>query len=295
MEIIVHGGAGGTPEEPEPRQSVLDEAASEGIANADPLDAVESAVKVLEASPRFNAGVGGSIQSDGVIRTDAGVMRSNRVAGAVCSTPGLEHAVSGARVVAEETPHILVSGENALDLSEAHGVTIDGELSTERTRDRWAELEPPDGGVEEELAWLREHFGGGDGASGAHASPQDLDTVGAVAREGDTFATATSTGGRWLAFRGRVGDVPQIGSGFYASPAGAASATGAGEDIARVTLCNRAVRHLEDGADADAAATRAMEEFEAITGSTAGIIVAGPEGTGSAYNSEGMQTAWNRD
>lgn len=295
MEIIVHGGAGGVPDEPEPRQRVLDEAASQGIAYDDPLDAVEAAVKVLEASPRFNAGVGGSIQSDGIIRTDAGVMRSNRVTGAVCGTPGLEHAVSGARVVAEETPHVLVSGENALELSEAFGVDIDVNLSTERTLERWAELEPPDGGPQQELAWLREHFGGSDGTPSGETSSQGVDTVGAVARQGDRFATATSTGGRWLAFRGRVGDVPQIGSGFYASPAGAASATGAGEDIARVTLCSRAVRHLEQGADAGSAAARAIEEFEDITGSSAGIIVAGPEDTGSAFNSKGMQTARVRE
>lgn len=291
MEIIVHGGAGGTPEEPEPRQRVLEKAASEGMANADPLDAVEAAVKVLEASPRFNAGVGGSIQSDGTIRTDAGVMRSSRVAGAVCSTPGLEHAVSGARVVAEETPHVLVSGEHALALSDAYGVEIHRDLSTEQTRERWAGLTPPDGGPQEELAWLRDQFGGSDGTSRGEASPRDLDTVGAVARAGEEFATATSTGGRWLAFRGRVGDVPQIGSGFYASPAGAASATGAGEDIARVTLCRRAVRHLEEGADAESAAGQAITEFDDITGSVAGLIVAGPEGIGSAYNSDGMQTA----
>lgn len=295
MEIIVHGGAGGLPDEPEPRQGVLDEAAAQGVASDDPLDAVEAAVKVLEASPRFNAGIGGSIQSDGRIRTDAGIMRSNRVTGAVCSTPGLGHAVSGARVVAEETPHVLVSGENALELSEAFGVETELNLSTERTRERWAELQPPDGGPEQELAWLREHFGGSDGAPKGDVSPVEFDTVGAVARQGDRFATATSTGGRWLAFRGRVGDVPQVGSGFYASPAGAASATGAGEDIARVTLCSRAVRHLEEGTDASTAASRAMEEFEDITGSTAGIIVAGPDGTGSAFNSEGMQTAHHHE
>lgn len=291
MEIIVHGGAGGVPDEPTPRQRILDEAASDGIANEDPLDAVEAAVTVLESSPRFNAGVGGSIQSDGVIRTDAGVMRSNRVAGAICSTPGLEHAVSGARVVAEETPHVLVAGEHAIALSEAYGVEVGEDLSTEGTRERWADLDRPAGGPREELAWIREHFGGSDGTPSAGASPKDLDTVGAVAREGDAFAAATSTGGRWLAFRGRVGDVPQIGSGFYAGPAGAASATGAGEDIARVTLCRRAVRHLEEGSDAETAATQAITEFDDITGSTAGIIVAGPEHTGSAFNTEAMQTA----
>ncbi|MFC6753162.1 asparaginase, partial [Halorubrum tibetense] len=30
MRVIVHGGAGGVPDEPEPRQAVLDEAAAAG-------------------------------------------------------------------------------------------------------------------------------------------------------------------------------------------------------------------------------------------------------------------------
>jgi beta-aspartyl-peptidase (threonine type) len=285
MQIIVHGGAGGVPDEPEPRQAVLDEAAAVGADADTPLAAVEAAVRVLEASPRFNAGVGGAVQSDGVVRTDAGVMTSDLTTGAVCSTPGLEHAVTGARVVAEETPHILVSGEHALALVEDYGVEVGVDLWSDRTRERWADLDPPDGGPRAHLEWLRERFG-----TGGETDSHDHDTVGAVAHDGETFATATSTGGRWLALRGRVGDVPQVGAGFYAGRAGAASATGAGEDIATATLTRRAVDHLEDGADAEGAAQAAIEEFESLTGSTAGVIVADKDGTGAAYNSEGMQT-----
>lgn len=291
MQIIVHGGAGGVPDEPTPRQAVLEDAVSTGATAATPLSAVEDAVRVLESSPRFNAGVGGCVQSDGEIRTDAGIMTSDRMAGAVCSTLGLEHAVSAARIVAEETPHVLVSGEHATALAAAYGVEVGVDLWTERTRERWDEADPPEGTLQEHIAWVREHFGGGDGAGQADSGNLDHDTVGAVARSGDSFAAATSTGGRWLALRGRVGDVPQIGSGFYASPAGCASATGAGEDIAKTTLTRRAVGHLEDGSDAEAAARLAIQDFEELTGSSAGVIVAGREDVGSAFNSEGMQTA----
>jgi len=117
-----------------------------------------------------------------------------------------------------------------------------------------------------------------------------------VAYNGEKFASATSTGGRWLALAGRVGDVPQIGSGFYAAPAGAASATGAGEDIAKTTLTRRAVRHLENGLGAQAAAERAIEEFDEITGSSAGVIVFDSEGNaGEAFNSSAMQTSVARE
>ena len=62
MQVIVHGGAGGKPDEPTARQAVLDEAAKTGANESTPLDAIEAAVNVLESSPRFNAGVGGAHQ-----------------------------------------------------------------------------------------------------------------------------------------------------------------------------------------------------------------------------------------
>jgi beta-aspartyl-peptidase (threonine type) len=281
MQLIVHGGAGDKPETPAKRQAVLDEAAMAGTGEATPIEAVVSAVGVLEADPRFNAGVGGAVQSDGVVRTDAGVMTDDRQAGAACSMPGVRHAVEVARVVMDETPHVLVSGDHAVSLAAAFGVETDTDLTTERTRERWAECDPP-AGPRERLDWVREQFHGSD-------------TVGAVAVDDGQVAAATSTGGRWGALAGRVGDVPQVGSGFYASPAGGASATGAGEDIARVTLSREAVRRLEAGHHPQEAAERTIEEFEEHTDSTAGVIVLDSEGrAGSAYNSAAMQMSTRR-
>lgn len=114
MNVIAHGGAGGSVEQPEQRQSVLEQAVSAGERRTTPVDAVIETVRQLESSPRFNAGVGGAIQSDGVVRTDAGVMSSDREVGAVCSMPGVEHASEAASIVMEETPHVLVAGERAV-------------------------------------------------------------------------------------------------------------------------------------------------------------------------------------
>ena len=293
MRVIVHGGAGGAPDDPEPRQAVLDEAAARGADAATPLDAVESAVGVLESDPRFNAGVGGAVQSDGVVRTDAGVMTSDREVGAACSMPGVEHAASVARVVHAETPHIFVSGEHAVDLAADFGVETGVDLLTDEKRERYETEDPPRGGSREHLDWLASRFGSGDDQAGerSESDAPDHDTVGAVATDGDSFAAVTSTGGRSFALAGRVGDVPQVGSGFFCTEAGGASATGAGEDIARVTLSRRAVDFLDDGLDAQAAADRAIEEFEELTGSGAGVIVLGDEGAGSAFNTEEMQTS----
>jgi len=306
MRVIVHGGAGTSPDEPEPRQATLEEAADAGADEDDPVDAVEAAVRVLEADTRFNAGTGGAVQSDGVVRTDAGVMTSERETGAAASMPGVEAAVSVARAVMAETPHVQLAGVHAVDFAaDVAGVDVERDLWSGDTRERWADLDDhPEGSPTEHLDWIRNKFGqtdpggqerderAGDDDDGYE---KDHDTVGAVAFDGEQFATATSTGGRWLALAGRVGDVPQVGSGFYAAPAGAASATGAGEDIAKTTLTRRAVRHLEDGLGAQAAADHAIAEFGELTGSSAGVIVLDGDGAyGEAFNSEAMQTARSR-
>ena len=279
MQLIVHGGAGDEPDDPEQRQSVLDEAAAVGADATTPVEAVVRAIDVLESNPRFNAGIGGAIQADGVVRTDAGIMTDEREAGAACSMAGVRHAIGVARHVMAETPHVLLAGEHAVALAEGFDIELE-ELTTEHTRERYAAADSPETDeMEERIEWVRERFGGAD-------------TVGAVAVDEGRVAAATSTGGRWFALAGRVGDVPQIGCGFYASPAGGASATGAGEDIARTTLAREAVRRLEDGEHPADAAANAIDEFEELTGSTAGVIVLDKSGqTGSAYNSAAMQTS----
>jgi len=279
MDVIVHGGAGSMPEQPSERVATLSKAATRGAEAASPVDAVVAAVRWLESAPRFNAGVGSAVQSDGTIRTDAGIMTGRGSAGAACSMSDVEHAVEVARVVMASTPHVLLAGEHAVDLAASFGIETRVDLWTERTRERWNEVEPPMTGARDQLNWVREHFSGHD-------------TVGAVATDGERVATATSTGGRWFALAGRVGDVPQIGSGFYASEVGGASATGAGEDIARETLARRAVRRLEEGDDPQTAADRTIASFATTHDSVAGVIVMDTDGNaGSAHCGESMQTA----
>lgn len=287
MQLIVHGGAGSDPDEPAERRADLQEAARAGAAEPTPLDAVVTAVAVLEAAPRFNAGLGGAVQADGAVRTDAAVMTGDRAVGAVCAVPGVVHATAVARVVLESTPHVLVSGDQAAELATHAGIETGQELRTDDTRRRFADAEPPDGDLQETLDWVNERFGASDEPTGDH------DTVGAVAvAEDGPLAAATSTGGRWFAFPGRVGDTPQVGAGFYAAAAGGACATGWGEDIARVTLTREAIRRLEAGNDVQTAAEDVIAMFEAETGGDAGLILADDDGrVGSAFNTDLMQTA----
>lgn len=284
MYVLVHGGAGKPTGDPDGRQEALERACEYGKAETEPLDAVRAASRELESAPHFNAGRGSAVQSDGVIRTDAGVMTSAGKTGAgktgaACSMEGVERAVDVAALVATETPHVLLAGAPAVDLADAYDIPVECDLWTERTRERWEEADPPAGDIGEQLTWVNDHFGG-------------TDTIGAVAADGSTVAAATSTGGRWGALAGRVGDVPQIGGGFYASPAGAASATGAGEAIARFGLARRVVELMAAGHGPQAATDRAIYRFGQATGEQAGVIAIQPDGTGGySYNSPAMSTA----
>jgi isoaspartyl peptidase/L-asparaginase-like protein (Ntn-hydrolase superfamily) len=290
MDLLVHGGAGSAPEDPDVRQSTLGEAAAVGRDCGTPTEAVAAAVRHLESAPRFNAGVGGAVQSDGRIRTDAGLMTSDGQAGAAGGMPGVEHAIDVAEAVRMETPHVLVVGERAIVFAESVGVETDCNLWTERTRERWRAVDPPDGAsTREQVAWVRERFGG-DHPRGD--DPTDHDTVGAVATDGQRLAAATSTGGRWFALAGRVGDVPQVGGGFYATERAAVSTTGDGEEIARFGLARRVALAIEDGDRPQHAADRVLRGFDAETGGGAGVIAIRADGrTGRAYNTEAMQTS----
>ncbi|MBV0925120.1 isoaspartyl peptidase/L-asparaginase [Halomicroarcula limicola] len=278
MHVVVHGGAGSPPEKPAARQTTLADAAERASEAETPLDAVGEAIRPLERDPAFNAGVGGAVQSDGVVRTDAGLMTDNGTVGAACAMAGVCHATAVARVVASETPHVLLAGDPAVELAATSGVATDEDLTTEATRDRYQRADPPGEDVGDHLAWVREHFAG-------------TDTVGAVATDGERLAAATSTAGRWFALAGRVGDVPQVGSGFFADERGGASATGEGEAIARFGLARRAVNLLETFGPRQAA-EEAVAEFEDATGGRAGLLVLDHAGhVGSEYNTDSMQTA----
>jgi len=279
MRVLVHGGAGGTPERPEPRQAVLDEAAATGTEAASPTAAVVDAVRVLESDPQFNAGVGSAVQSDGHIRTDAGLMNSTGTVGAAASMRDVEHAVEVARVVAEETPHVMVAGDRAVALADAYGVST-GDLWSDRMRDRWGELDPVESDdLRSHVEWVHGQFGG-------------TDTVGAVATDGEAVAAATSTGGRWCALAGRVGDVPQVGAGFYATETAAVSTTGAGEEIATFGLARHVADAIEAGTAPAAATDGLIGEFDDEMAGSAGVIAISPDGSvGEAFNSDGMQTA----
>lgn len=272
-KIIVHGGAGKIPEEEkEERLGTLREAAERGLEASTPLDAVEQAVNTMEEFELFDAGYGGNLQLDGEVRTDASVMKEDLCCGAVMGLEGIEHAVSVARGVMERTPHAALQGEGANVFADRLGFEKK-DLRTEKNLEKFRKLKSKveDLDYEEKLEVLKEESGG-------------KDTVGAVAFVNGEVAAATSTGGRAVQMKGRVGDSPLIGAGSYANSFGAVSTTGIGEDILRVSLARHALRAVEEGSRPAEAARAGIDYLAEKTGSRAGLILLDKKGRAGAFN-----------
>ncbi len=237
--IVVHGGAGTltkenmTPEKEAAYREKLSEAIRAGHKilsdGGSSLDAVESAVRILEDSPLFNAGKGAVFTSAGTNELDASIMDgSNLKAGAVASVKRVRNPISLARAVMQKSENVLLVGEGAEAFAQAQGIQlVDPKYFF--TRERWDELQK-----------AREREKKSKEAPAAPpADGQKHGTVGAVALDKHgNLAAATSTGGRTNKSFGRVGDSPIIGAGTYANNQTCAiSGTGHGEYFIRLAVC----------------------------------------------------------
>ena len=108
------------------------------------------------------------------------------------------------------------------------------------------------------------------------------------------MACGTSTGGITGKLSGRVGDTPLVGAGGYCDDsAGASSATGHGESIARVCLCHHIIGLMQAGSDPQEATERALTNMYKRTGGTAGAITLSNKGKiGIHFNSKRMAWAY---
>lgn len=235
--IAIHGGAGALPRkalaEARERQYLasLESALDAGYAVLEragsSLDAVSTAVRILEDDPLFNAGRGAALTRDGAAELDAAIMDGQRQrAGAVACVRRVRNPIDLARRVMEKSRHVLLVGSGAEEFALEEGIAL---VANEyfQTEDRRQQLESA------------RH---GERVSELVGSPQG--TVGAVALDTEgNLAAATSTGGMTNKRQGRVGDSPIIGAGTYAkNGVCAVSTTGHGEYFIRAVaayhICN---------------------------------------------------------
>src|SRR5690606_39860838 len=101
------------------------------------MDAVEQGVRLVEADPtNQSAGVVGSPELDGHVTLDACVMDETGNAGSVCFLEHILHPVSVARKVMEDTPHVILSGQGALQFALEQGFKKT-DLLTAESRKAW--------------------------------------------------------------------------------------------------------------------------------------------------------------
>ena len=228
------------------------------------LDAVEVMIRHLEDSSLFNAGSGSRRQLDGAQRMDASIMEGTTLqAGAVASLEQIQNPIAAARLVMEETDHVLVVGQQAIRLARHFG------LANIRTK--------------------KEVLGSSQGKKRPKVNKKTLSlyrdmahygTVGAVALDQDgRLAAGASTGGVPIMLPGRVGDSPLIGAGVYAdNRAGAISMTGLGEGIMRLAMAKHIAVAMENGKTPAQAARESLNALVTRIQGQAGCLALAPDG-----------------
>ena len=289
IAIAIHGGAGTisrstvTVEQEQAIRAKLLEAVTTAYQvlenDGDSMDAVISAIKILEDSPHFNAGKGSVFTWEGKNEMDAALMDGASLdAGAISGVTNIANPIVLARLVMQNSKHVFLSGDGAVEFAIEQGLekVPDKYFFTER---RWQQLQ--DFRNDPKLA---------------AAEPQyRIGTVGAVAldRKGNLVA-GTSTGGTTGKRYGRIGDSPIIGSGTYANNRSVAvSATGAGEFFIRGTVAHDISALVEyKGMTVDDAAREVIFEKLAALKGDGGVIAIDRHGNISMpFNTEGMYRA----
>jgi N4-(beta-N-acetylglucosaminyl)-L-asparaginase len=242
---------------------------------ADTLDAVIAGVNINELDPEdTSVGYGGLPNEQGVVELDASVMHGpTRRAGSVASLRSIKTPSNVAKLVMEQTDHVMLVGEGALRFARAWGFKEEN-LLTEKARLAW-------------MVWrqsLRDASGNNNWTDGLDAPPQKAKsdpksptallrrqfpdatdellawawnqaihpTTGtinclALNTKGEMSGVTTTSGLAWK-IPGRVGDSPIIGAGLYVDQeVGAAGSTGRGEENIRIAGAHTIVENMRHG------------------------------------------------
>lgn len=208
------------------------------------LNAVEKGVHVVEADPNnHSVGIGGYPDASGKVTLDASIMDHLGNAGAVCYLEDIVHPISVARKVMEETPHVMLSGDGALEFALKQGFDRQ-ELLTPKMEKEWRK-------------WVET----------AEYKPEvnfeNHDTIGLLALDKEKhLAGACTTSGMAYKLPGRVGDSPIIGAGLFVDgEVGAATATGMGELMMKTVGSFLIVELMRNGYSAQEACEIAIKRI----------------------------------
>jgi N4-(beta-N-acetylglucosaminyl)-L-asparaginase len=237
-------------------------------AGGDTLDAVIAGVNIVELDPEeTSVGYGGLPNEEGVVELDASVMHGpTRRCGSVASIQNVKTPSKIAKLVMEQTDHVMLVGEGAWRFAHAWGYPKE-DLLTEKSRLAWMVWKqslrdasghnnwtggldaPPKkptaqlrkmfpNATEETLAWAWE--------VAVHPPKGTINCL-ALNAKGEMSGTTTTSGLAWK-IPGRVGDSPIIGAGLYVDQeVGAAGSTGRGEENIRIAGAHSIVENMRHG------------------------------------------------
>ena len=205
------------------------------------IDAVEAGVRIPEADPEVSSvGLGGWPDRDGHVTLDACIMDETGNCGSVSFLEDIMHPISVARLVMENTPHVMLAGKGAQQFALENGFKKEN-LLIERAEKRWQE-------------WLEK----------SEYKPiiniENHDTIGllAIDKKGDISGACTTSGLSWK-LHGRVGDSPVIGAGMFVdNEVGGSCATGVGEAVLKTLGSFLVVELMRQGATPQEACEEAI-------------------------------------
>ncbi|MBL7812494.1 MAG: N(4)-(beta-N-acetylglucosaminyl)-L-asparaginase [Bacteroidetes bacterium] len=211
------------------------------------LDAIEKGVRLIESDPsERSVGLGGRPDRDGVVTLDACIMDHKGNIGSVAALEKIENPISVARAVMEKTPHVMIVGAGAQQFALQQGFELKN-LLTPESEAEWRE-------------WLK------TSKYKPVINIENHDTIGMVGLDslGNLGGACTTSGLAWK-MHGRVGDSPIIGAGLYVdNEAGAATATGHGEEVIRVVGSFRVVQNMKHGMSPKKACAEAVKEIKKL-------------------------------
>ena len=207
--------------------------------------ALETAIREVEDFPYYKSvGYGGLPNEEGEVELDAGFMNGNTLGiGAIMAVHDCAHPISIARALSKEEVNCVLSGEGAEKYAHFNGFERKNMLTD---RAKWFYNQR----VKENAVSLKPYAG--------------HDTVGMVSLDQSGLICAgTSTSGLFMKKKGRVGDSPLVGSGFYADAAiGGAVATGLGEDLMKGCISYEIVRFMQMGMTVQNACETAVRNLD---------------------------------
>jgi L-asparaginase len=257
-KLIIHGGAGSSLKGKQGAEvvrkslyKVIEEVYSLLLTGAHAREAVVRGCQLLEDDPRFNAGTGSVLQSDGQIRMSASLMegRVQRFSG-VINVSRVQNPIDLAKFLQGSADRVL-SEYGAAELTRELNIPVYNPMTDLRLQEwmleRQENFDKTMAGVvaEQELV---------------EASEAGRGTIGVVVLDAyGCLAAGTSTGGKGFERIGRVSD-SATPAGNYASGKAAVSCTGIGEDIIDECLAARIVVRVTDGFSLAQAMERSFKE-----------------------------------